>query len=128
MAQLGTPDMRLPISLAMTWPNRLQTPAQPLDLLSCPPLTFSAPDEKTFSCLRLAKQAAASGGTDCAVLNGANEAAVGLFLRDRIGFLQIAEAVDHALQCVPQKNADCLETILAADAAARRAVYDKFGK
>lgn len=128
LAQLGTPDMRLPISLAMTYPERRQTPAQPLDLLSCPPLTFAKPDEQAFSCFRLAKQAAQTGGTSCAVLNGANEAAVALFLQDRIGFLQIAEAVDAALQSVEGAPADELETVLRADAAARRIVLQKFCK
>ena len=128
LAQLGTPDMRLPISLALTYPARRENPAPPLDLLSCPALTFSAPDEDAFACLRLAKQAAAAGGTACAVLNGANEAAVGLFLRERIGFLQIAEAVDEALQRVPVEHLDSLETAERADRLARQAVAAKFSK
>ena len=128
LAQLGTPDMRLPISLALTYPARRENPAPPLDLLSCPPLTFSAPDEDAFACLRLAKQAAAAGGTACAVLNGANEAAVELFLRERIGFAQIAEAVDEALQRVPAERLDSLETAERADRLARQAVAAKFSK
>ena len=128
LAQLGTPDMRLPISLALTYPARRENPAPPLDLLTCPALTFSAPDEDAFSCLRLAKQAAAAGGTACAVLNGANEAAVGLFLQERIGFAQIAEAVDEALQRVPAERLDSLETAERADRLARQAVAAKFSK
>ena len=71
LAQLGTPDMRLPIQLALTYPDRLPSPAPDLDLLTCGPLTFAAPDEAAFPCLRLAKQAAAQGGCACAALNGA---------------------------------------------------------
>ena len=128
LAQLGTPDMRLPISLALTYPARRETPAPVLDLLSCPALTFEQPDEDAFSCLRLAKQAAAASGTACAVLNGANEAAVGLFLQERIGFLQIADAVDEAMQRIQVKPLDSLETAERADRLARQAVCDKFSK
>ena len=128
LAQLGTPDMRLPISLAMTYPERKQTPAQPLDLLSCPPLTFEKPDEDAFFCFRLAKQAAAAGGTSCAVLNAANEAAVGLFLQDRIGFLQIADAVDFALNKIQTQQTHDLQTILETDQMARKLVAEHIGK
>ena len=128
LAQLGTPDMRLPISLALTYPARRETPAPALDLLSCPALTFEQPDEDAFSCLRLAKQAAAAGGTACAVLNGANEVAVGLFLQERIGFLQIADAVDEAMQRIQVGPLDSLETAERADRLARQAVCDKFSK
>ena len=96
LAQLGTPDMRLPIRYAMTYPNRGENPAEPLDLLSCPPLTFAQPDRTAFPCLRLAEEAAAQGGTACAVLNGANEEAVRLFLADRIGFHDIPRLVAQA--------------------------------
>ena len=127
MAQLGTPDMRIPIGLALTYPRREENPAPPLDLLTCPPLTFAAPDEETFRCFRLAKQAAAHGGTACAVLNGANEAAVGLFLRDRLGFLEIADAVEAALDAVPQRADVTLEAALDADRQARDIVFSRFG-
>ena len=127
MAQLGTPDMRIPIGLAMTYPERAENPAQPLDLLSCPPLTFAQPDEAAFPCLRLAKQAAAAGGTACAVLNGANEAAVGLYLREKIGFYDISDAVSAALDRVPQTGRPELAQILEADRLAREAVFAKFG-
>ena len=93
LAQLGTPDMRLPIRYAMTYPERVESPAEPLDLLSCPPLTFAQPDRDAFPCLQLAEAAAAQGGTACAVLNGANEEAVGLFLAGRIGFHDIPRLV-----------------------------------
>ena len=127
MAQLGTPDMRIPIGLALTYPRREENPAPPLDLLTCPPLTFAAPDEDTFRCFRLAKQAAAHGGTACAILNGANEAAVGLFLRDRLGFLEIADAVEAALDAVPQRADVTLEAALDADRQARDIVFSRFG-
>ena len=122
LAQLGTPDMRLPIRYAMTYPNRGVNPVEPLDLLACPPLTFAAPDREAFPCLRLAEEAATEGGTACAILNGANEEAVGLFLADRIGFHDIPRLVAKARAEVPVVQNPSLEEILAADAAARRSV------
>ena len=122
LAQLGTPDMKLPIRYAMTYPYRAETPDRTLDLLSCPPLTFAAPDEETFRCLKLARQCAAVGGTACAILNGANEEAVGAFLRDAVGFNDIPALVEAALETVEQVSAPTLEEILAADHAAREAV------
>ena len=122
LAQLGTPDMKLPIRYAMTYPYRAETPDRTLDLLSCPPLTFAAPDEETFRCLKLARQCAAVGGTACAILNGANEEAVGAFLRDAVGFNDISALVEAALETVEQVSAPTLEDILAADHAAREAV------
>ena len=122
LAQLGTPDMRLPIRYAMTYPNRGVNPAEPLDLLACPPLTFAAPDREAFPCLRLAEEAATEGGTACAILNGANEEAVGLFLADRIGFHDSPRLVAKARAEVPVVQNPSLEEILAADAAARRSV------
>ena len=126
MAQLGTPDMRIPIGLAMTYPARAENPAQPLDLLTCPPLTFAAPDETAFPCFRLAKQAAAAGGTACSVLNGANEAAVGLYLQKKIGFYDISDAVAAALDAVPQVNTPVLSDVLEADRQARDVVSARF--
>ena len=73
LAQLGTPDMKLPIRYAMTYPNRAVSPAEPLDLLKCPPLTFAEPDEEVFRCLKIAKQCAAIGNVYCAAMNGANK-------------------------------------------------------
>ncbi len=122
LAQLGTPDMRLPIRYAMTYPNRGVNPAEPLDLLKCPPLTFAEPDRETFSCLRMAEEAATEGGTACAILNGANEEAVGLFLADKIGFHDIARLVAKAREMVSVVQNPTLEEILAADAAAREVV------
>lgn len=122
MAQLGVPDMRVPIRLAMTYPQRVENPAEPLDLLSCGDLTFHRPEEEAFPCLRLARQAAKLGGNACAVLNGANEAAVALFLADRIGFYDIPRLVDQALQTVPFVASPSLEEVLEADRLARAAV------
>lgn len=122
MAQLGTPDMRVPIRLAMTYPYRVHNPAEPLDLLTCGDLTFRKPDEGAFPCLTLAKEAARLGGTACPVLNGANEAAVALFLQGKIGFYDIPRLVRRAMDTVPFLQTPDLEEILAADRAARGAV------
>ena len=125
LAQLGTPDMRLPIRYAMTYPQRGENPAEPLDLLSCPPLTFAAPDRDVFPCLRLAEEAATEGGTACAILNGANEEAVRLFLADQIGFYDISRLVAEARASIPVVQNPSLKEILEADAAARRSVLSK---
>jgi 1-deoxy-D-xylulose-5-phosphate reductoisomerase len=125
LAQLGTPDMRLPIRYAMTYPQRGENPAEPLDLLTCPPLTFAAPDREVFPCLRLAEEAATEGGTACAILNAANEEAVRLFLEDKIGFYDISRLVSEARENIPVIRNPSLEEILAADAAARRSVLGK---
>ena len=122
LAQLGTPDMRLPIRYAMTHPERAESPAEPLDLLACPPLTFAQPDRDVFPCLRLAEEAAEEGGTACAILNGANEEAVGLFLAEKIGFSDIPRLVEAAWAAVAVQQDPSLEDILAADQAARQAV------
>ena len=122
LAQLGTPDMRLPIRYAMTYPERAENPAEPLDLLACPPLTFARPDREVFPCLRLAEEAAEEGGTACAILNGANEEAVGLFLAEKIGFHDIPRLVAEARTAVAVRQDPSLEDILAADQAARQAV------
>lgn len=121
LAQLGVPDMRLPIQYALTWPARTEAVAKPLDLLSCPPLTFHAPDYEAFPCLSLALEAAQTGGTATAILNGANEAAVGLFLAGQISFGEIAKRVERALSQVPVVQSPTLEDVLEADKAARQA-------
>jgi len=124
LAQMGTPDMRLPIRLALTYPARATSTAEQLDLLSCPPLTFHQPDTKAFPCLSMAMACARVGGTSCAVLNGANEEAVGLFLRDQITFGQIPELVKLALDKIEVKSNPTLEDILEADLKARRIVCE----
>ena len=122
LAQLGTPDMKLPIRYAMTYPYRAVSPAEPLDLLACPPLTFAPPDEEAFRCLRIAKRCAERGGTACAVMNGANEVAVLAFLRGGVGFNDIPALVEAALDEVPQVLNPALSDILEADRLARESV------
>ena len=118
MAQLGVPDMRIPIGLAMTYPNRLHNPAPALDLLTCGPLTFDPIDEGAFPCFALAKEAAKLGGTACTAMNAANEEAVALFLQDNIRFYDIADAVSRAL-ALPVVQEPTLDDIFAADRLAR---------
>ena len=120
LAQLGTPDMRLPIQYALTWPDRMAGPAEPLDLLTCGPLHFAPPDMEAFPCLALAIQAAKTGGSAPAVMNGANEVAVARFLAGEIGFYDIPRLVGEALSEVSVVPAPGLEEILAADAAGRQ--------
>ena len=121
IAQLGTPDMRLPIQLALTWPERKPSPAPALDLTKTAPLTFEEPDMQRFPCLALAMECAGHKGTaDCAVMNAANEEAVGAFLRGQIGFTQIYDLVAAALEKLSGLPGGSLEEIVAADEAARR--------
>lgn len=127
MAQLGVPDMRIPIGLAMTYPNRTHNPAPALDLLSCGPLTFDAIDETAFPCFALAQQAAQTGGTACTAMNAANEEAVGLFLQDKIGFYDIADAVEAALR-LPVVQEPSLADIFEADRLARIHTRERFLK
>lgn len=125
LAQLGVPDMRMPIRLALTYPAREHNPAPGLDLLTCGPLTFDRPDTEAFPCLLLAREAAARGGNACAVMNGANEAAVALYLQDKIGFYDIPRLVRSAMDDVPFVDAPELEEILSSDRAARSAVLER---
>ena len=122
IAQLGLPDMRLPIQLALTWPQRVPCKVPRMSLAEVAKLTFYAPDYEAFPALNLAKKAASLKGDRGAVLNGANEAAVGLFLNDKIGFTDIAERVAHALDTIPYKKDITLDDVLAADKAAREIV------
>ena len=122
MAQMGTPDMRLPIQLALTYPDRMESPVDRLDLLTCGSLSFSAPDTESFPCLSLARQCARKGGTACSAMNGANEEAVAMFLRSEIGFYDIYDLVSRAVEAVPFVPNPNLEEILEADRLAREAV------
>ena len=122
MAQLGAPDMRLPIQLAMTYPQRSVTPVDFLDLTTCGALTFSHPDLEAFPCLKLARDCAAKGGTACPAMNGANEEAVALFLDDKIGFYDIYDLVSRAVEEVPFVAEPTLDEILESDRLAREAV------
>ena len=127
LAQLGVPDMRIPIGLAMTYPNRAHNPAPALDLMTCGPLTFDPIDEAAFPCFARAKQAAQTGGTACTAMNAANEEAVGLFLQDRIGFYDIADAVEAALR-LPVVQEPSLADIFEADRLARVHTRERFLK
>lgn len=122
MAQMGSPDMRLPIQLAMTYPERVACPVDPLNLLTCGDLSFKAPDMEAFPCLRLARECAKVGGTACPVMNGANEEAVALFLRGQIGFYDIYDLVSRAVDTVPFTAQPELDAILEADRLARNVV------
>ena len=122
IAQLGLPDMRLPIQLALTWPQRVPCKVPRMSLVEVAKLTFYAPDYEAFPALNLARHAASLKGDRGAVLNGANEAAVGLFLNGKIGFTDIAERVAYALDTIPYKKDITLDDVLAADKAAREIV------
>lgn len=122
LAQLGAPDMRLPIQYALTYPRRVPGPSTPLDLWNCGPLTFGTPDLEAFPCLALALEAAKTGGTAGAILNGANEEAVARFLAGKIGFLDIPAKVEKALSRVTVVQNPGMQDILDADRAAREAV------
>jgi 1-deoxy-D-xylulose-5-phosphate reductoisomerase len=124
LAQLGNPDMRTPIAHALAWPERIDSGVRRLDLFDIAQLDFERPDPDRFPCLRLAYQAAQTGGTAPAILNAANEVAVQAFLERRIGFTDIPRVIEHALGQVAASQDVQLEAILAADAHAR-AVSDR---
>lgn len=124
LAQLGNPDMRTPIAYSLAWPERCASGVDTLDLFRVRQLDFEEPDYTRFPCLRLAKEAMAAGGTAPAILNAANEIAVAAFLDEAIGFTDIPRLVEGTLSGVTAHAADDLETILADDAAARRAAEE----
>jgi len=127
IAQLGAPDMRVPIQYALTWPERVEGPANKLDLTKVGALTFEEPDTETFGCLRLAMETAEKPGAACAVMNAANEAAVGLYLAEKIGFLQICDLVTAAVETLGAMPANSVEAVLAADREARQFIYELKG-
>ena len=126
IAQLGSTDMRLPIQLALTYPQRLACPAKRISLFEIAQLTFERPDEETFVCLSLAKKAIAREGNAPCILNCANEAAVALFLAGKIRFLDIGEAVSNALENVPYIENPSLGEILDTEKAAEEYVLSRF--
>ena len=120
LAQLGVPDMRVPIAYAMTYPRRIPTGSKPLDLFSIGTLTFEPGDPVRFPALRLAGEGLNAGGAACTILNGANEMAVAAFLRDEIPFGAISRIVEGTLEACGAMPADTLEDIFHADQEARR--------
>lgn len=119
LAQLGSPDMRVPIAHALAWPRRMETPCQRLDLATIGRLDFEAPDYERFPCLKLAREALAAGGARPAILNAANEVAVAAFLAGQVGFLEIAAIVSDTLDRYDPAAPDTLDQVLAIDAEAR---------
>ena len=122
LAQLGSPDMRIPIAYALAWPDRMPTPAQKLDLASIARLDFEQPDLGRFPALRLAREALEEGGSAPAVLNAANEVAVGEFLDGRIGFADISRLVEAALAGNSRPAPSTIEDVLSIDEDVRRTV------
>jgi 1-deoxy-D-xylulose-5-phosphate reductoisomerase len=120
LAHMGYPDMRVPIAYGLHYPERVDVPVRPLNLAELGTLTFEPPDEETFACLRLAREAGIAGGTAPCTLNAANEVAVHAFLRGRLRFLQIAEVIEDTLQRLPAAQVHSFESLARADAAARR--------
>lgn len=127
IAQLGLPDMRIPIQYALTWPQRCPSPVGRLDLAKAGTLSFYEPDYENFACLRACKTAMERGSLASAAANGANEVAVSLFLQNKISFLDIGSLVHEAVQHQPDAPAASLHDILDADQAAREFVHYKTG-
>ena len=127
LAQLGVPDMRLPIQYALTYPARVPCKVPRLSLAEGGKMTFYPPDDKAFPAMNLARQAASRKGNAGAVLNGANEAAVGLFLSDRLPFWRIPELVAQTMERIPFVNDPTLDDILTSDREAREAVLSLVG-
>ena len=124
LAQLGEPDMRVPIGYAMAYPERIETGVPAPDLFALGSLTFEKPDEEKFPALRLARECLRAGGAACTVFNGANEEAVAAFLREEIPFGDIAVRVERALEKLTGLPADCIEDIYEADRLARASVIE----
>ena len=128
LAQMGPPDMRVPIAYALAWPNRIATPCASLDLVALARLDFEAPDLERFPALPLARQALVKGGAAPAILNAANEVAVASFLAREIGFLDIAALVGEVLACYDPPGPATIEEVLAVDAEARAIAVRLSGK
>jgi 1-deoxy-D-xylulose-5-phosphate reductoisomerase len=124
LAHMGYPDMRVPISYALHWPERADVPVRPLDLPELGQLTFEEPDLEAFPCLRLAREAAVAGGTAPCVLNAANEVAVGAFLDGALSFTGIAEVIERALSDLPAEPVGHFSDLYRADTAARARADD----
>jgi 1-deoxy-D-xylulose-5-phosphate reductoisomerase len=124
LAHLGYPDMRVPISYALHYPDRVDVPVRPLDLVEVGALTFEAVDEETFACLALARDAGVAGGTAPCTLNAANEVAVNAFLAGRLRFLDIAAVIEETLATLPAERVHSFESLGDADAHARRIAFE----
>ena len=129
IAQMGLPDMKIPISLALNYPSRLELPGDSLDFFTTgSKLTFEKPDRKVFRCIDLAYSALKEGGSAPVIMNGANEELVGMFLGGKIGFLDIPETIEKVMDAIPHTSPSTVEEILAADREARekaRALLNK---
>ena len=128
IAQLGTADMRIPIQLALTYPRRLPSPAKKLSLFDVGQLTFSKPDPETFTCLGAAKRAISMEGNAPCAVNSANEAAVALFLKEKIGWQDIGELVCHVADTFETAPVTSVEDVLEADRKARAYVLERCGE
>ncbi len=125
IAQMGVPDMKIPIQYALMYPDRLECPTKPLSLTDYGILSFAKPDYETFDCLTACIKAITAGGTMPAVVNGANEEAVSEFLKGNIKFLEIGELVTAALENIKKEEVTCLEDVLNADNNARLFVRER---
>jgi 1-deoxy-D-xylulose-5-phosphate reductoisomerase len=125
LAHLGYPDMRVPISYALHYPDRTDVPVRPLDLVELKALTFEPPDPDTFACLRLAREAGVEGGTAPCILNAANEVAVHAFLGGRLKFADIARVIEETLAALPSGPVHSFDALAEADAEARRIASDQ---
>ena len=120
LAQLGNPDMRVPISFGLAWPERIETDVERLDLFDIAQFDFKKPENDRFPCLKLAREAIKQGGTSSAILNAANEVAVNEFLNKKIMFTDIARIIQSVMSDVTQNDADSIEKILKDDELARK--------
>ena len=128
IAQLGSPDMRLPIQYALNYPDRVERIAKPIDFYEIAKLTFEKPDMDTFKCLDLAYKAGKEGGLATTILNGANEEAVALLLEEKIKFLQIAEIIEESLEYFKEEKSNelTLENIIDLDCRVRQYIRNKW--
>ena len=126
IAQLGVPDMRIPIQYALTYPERYASPVKQLDLSEIATLSFYKPDTKAFGCLDICKKSIAKGGLVPTAVNAANEVAVALFLQDKIGFLDIEEIALSAYENQTKVDYTTIDEVLETDQSAREAVYSKY--
>ena len=127
LAQLGNPDMRIPIAYGLAWPERIETCAQRLDLFDIAHLDFKEAEADRFPCLQLAREAIKQGGTSCVILNAANEVAVNEFLNKRIKFTDIPTIIESVMSDITQNTANTLEVILRDDGLARNRALEIIG-